>query len=96
MTLTPFDASKYLTDDETIAEFLMALLDSGNTAALLSGLGAVAKARGMTKVAADAGLNRESLYRAFAPGSNPGFDTIRRVMDAVGVQLSVRPTRKPA
>ena len=91
MKIAPFDASKYLDSEETIAEFLSAILESGDQTALLLALGDVAKARGMTKIAADSGLNRESLYRAFSAGANPGFDTVRRVMEAVGVRLVVVP-----
>jgi probable addiction module antidote protein len=58
---------------------------------LLLALGDVARARGMAQVAKDAGLGRESLYKALAPGAKPRFDTIMKVAKALGVRLSAVP-----
>ena len=89
--LVPFDAAKYLTDDEAVAEYMNAVLEAGDPDLLLLALSDVARARGMAQVAKDAGLGRESLYKALAPGSKPRFDTIMRVARALGVRLTVHP-----
>lgn len=86
--LLPFDAARYLTDDEAIAEYMTAVLETDDADLLLLALGDVARARGMTQVAKDAGLGRESLYKALAPGAKPRFDTVLKVARALGVRLS--------
>ena len=69
--LVAFDAAKYLGDDEAIAEYMAAVLEASDPDLLLLALGDVARAKGMTQVARDAGLSRESLYKALAPGAKP-------------------------
>jgi probable addiction module antidote protein len=86
--LLPFDAARYLTDDTAIAEYMTAVLETGDADLLLLALGDVARARGMAQVAKDAGLGRESLYKALAPGAKPRFDTVLKVARALGVRLS--------
>lgn len=86
--LLPFDAARYLTDDKAIAEYMTAVLETDDSDLLLMALGDVARARGMAQVAKDAGLGRESLYKALAPGAKPRFDTVLRVARALGVKLS--------
>ena len=92
--LAPFDASNYLDNDEVIAEYLTAAMEDENPDVLLSALSDVAKARGMAQVARDAGLGRESLYKALAPGSHPRHETIAAVMRAVGVRFTVAPIER--
>ncbi len=87
--LAPFDASNYLDDEETIAEYLAAALENPDPDAFLVAVGDVAKARGMTEIAASSGLGRESLYKAIRPGAQPRFDTVRRLLGALGVRLDV-------
>jgi probable addiction module antidote protein len=89
--LVPFDAAKYLTDDEAVAEYVNAVLEAEDPDLLLLALGDVARARGMSQVAKDAGLGRESLYKALAPGAKPRFDTIMKVARALGVRLTAHP-----
>lgn len=86
--LLPFDAARYLTDDKAIAEYMTAVLEANDPDLLLAALGDVARARGMSQVAKDAGLGRESLYKALAPGAKPRFDTVLKVARALGVKLS--------
>ena len=88
--LLPFDAARYLTDDVAIAEYMTAVLETGDADLLLLALGDVARGRGMAQIAKDAGLGRESLYKALAPGAKPRFDTILKVARALGVKLSAR------
>lgn len=90
-TLIPFDAARYLNDEEAIAEYMSAVLETENPDLFLLALGDVARARGMAQVAKDSGLGRESLYKALAPGAKPRFDTIIKVARALGVRLSAQP-----
>ena len=84
-----FDASFYLDNDEVIAEYLTAALQDQNPDVFLAAVGNVAKARGMTAIAESTGLGRESLYKAFAPGAKPRYDTVLKVLQSLGVKLNV-------
>jgi len=86
--LLPFDAARYLTDDAAIADYISAVLETDDLDHLLLALSDVARARGMSQVARDSGLGRESLYKALAPGAKPRFDTVVKVARALGVRLS--------
>ena len=74
--LVAFDAAKYLGDDEAIAESMTAVPEADDPDLLLLALGDVARAKGMAQVARDAGLGREGLYEALAPGATPSFETV--------------------
>lgn len=89
--LLPFDAARYLTDDAAVAEYITAVLETDNPDLLLLALADVARARGMAQIAKEAGLGRESLYKALAPGAKPRFDTVLKVARALGVRLSAHP-----
>jgi probable addiction module antidote protein len=91
--IAPFDASDYLDNEESIAEYLTAALENPDPNAFLIAVRDVAKARGIAKVAADAGLGRESLYKALKPGAQPRFDTVRRLLAALDVRLDVTPVQ---
>ena len=84
-----FDPSAYLDNDEVIAEYLSAALEDGNPDVFLAAIGNVAKSRGMTAIADSTGLGRESLYKAFAPGAKPRYDTVLKVLQSFGVKLTV-------
>lgn len=90
---TPFDAAEFLDSEESISAYLAALLEEGNPKAFAAGLGDVARARGMSQVARDAGVSRESLYRALSGDGNPEFGTILKVMRALGLKLVTQPVR---
>ncbi len=94
--LAPFDASDYLDSEGTIAEYLTAALENPDPDAFLVAVRDVAKARGITRVAADAGLGRESLYKALKPGAQPRFETVRRLLGALGVKLDIVPPQARA
>lgn len=85
---TQFDAADYLDSDEAVAAYLTAALEDDNPELFLTALKDVARARGMSQLAKDAGLGRESLYKALTPGAKPRYDTILRVVHALGVKLS--------
>jgi len=89
--LAAFDAADYLDSEEAIAAYLNAILEENDDALLASAVGDIAKARGMTQIAKDAGIGRESLYKALRNGASPRFDTISRVLGALGVKLVVVP-----
>lgn len=90
-SLVPFDPVRYLTSEKAIAEYMTAILDTGDPDLFLLALSDVARAKGMAKVAKDAGLGRESLYKALTPGAKPRLDTIFKVARALGVKFSVHP-----
>ncbi len=86
--LPEFDLAEQLRDEEDIIIYMNMVLEDGDTDELIRALGYVAKARGMTQIARRAGLGRESLYKALAPGAQPRFDTIRKVMKAMDISLT--------
>ncbi len=88
--LLSFDAARYLEDDNAIAEYMTAVLETDDPDLLLAALGDVARAKGMAEVARTTGLGRESLYKALAPGAKPRFDTILKVAKALGIKLSAK------
>ena len=84
-----FDASALLDDEQLVAEYLAAALEEDDPAIFLAAVGHVAKARGMTEIPKDSGLGRESLYKAFAPGAKPRYETVQKVLHSLGVKISV-------
>ena len=91
-----FDPADYLTTDEALAEYVSAALETGDPAFIADSLGIVARAKGMAKVARQAGLGRESLYKALSPGGNPEFATVLKVVEALGLRLTAAATRSSA
>lgn len=91
MNTSKFDISDYLDSNEMVAEYLNAVLEEGNNADVITAIGHVAKAMGMTKIAEETGLSRPSLYKALSEGSKPQFDTIMKVLKAVGGQIKISP-----
>jgi len=89
--LKTFDITDYLETDEMISEYLNQVLDDGDSDELIRALGYIAKAKGMAMVAKESGLGRESLYKALSPGAKPRFDTVLRVIRALGVRLHANP-----
>jgi len=92
-------ASKFSPSDcpdskEAIAAHLNEALDSGDSDVLLSALADVVKTRGMSRVASDAGVQRESLYKSLSEGAKPRFETIQKVAAALGVKLVAVPLRQ--
>jgi len=93
-TTKPFDPAEYLDDSDSIAAYMTEALESGDPAFVADALGVVARARGMTEVAREAGVSRESLYRALSADGNPEFATVFRVIHALGLRLCVAPANK--
>lgn len=87
--VTELDPSAFLDNEEAIAEYLTAALEEADPEVFLAAIGHVAKAHGMTTIARDTGLGRESLYKALAPGAKPRYNTILKVLRSFGVRLTV-------
>lgn len=88
-----FDVAEHLDSEEMIAEYINAALESGDVDVLMAAIGDVAKARGMSRVAADAGVGRESLYKTLSGESKPRADTVFKLLRALGVKLQAAPAR---
>ncbi|HNF39189.1 MAG: hypothetical protein BWZ05_01929 [Bacteroidetes bacterium ADurb.BinA245] len=91
MKTSKFEIADYLDNHEMIAEYLNTVLEEGNEAEIVTAIGQVAKAIGMTKIAEETGMSRPSLYKALSEGAKPQFATIMKVLKAVGGQLRVNP-----
>ncbi len=92
MATTKFDIADYLDNEEMIAEYLNSVLEEGDSADLIVAIGHVAKAIGMSKIAEKTGMSRPSLYKAFADGAKPQFETIMKVLKAIGGKINVKPS----
>ena len=92
---TSYDVADHLRTSEEMAAYLEACLEEaqGDAAFIAKALGDIARSKGMSQVARDAGLSRESLYKALSGTRSPDFDTILRVVDALGLQLHVGAAR---
>ena len=87
--LTAFDPSEYLATEEAIRAFLEDAMESGDPKVIAASIGEVARAKGMSQLARQAGMSRESLYRALSEDGNPQLGTVVKVLKALGIQLSV-------
>ena len=87
----PFDAADYLDNEKVIAEYLNAALEDPNPDVFLVAVRDVAKAHGIAQLAKDTGLGRESLYKALTPGAKPRYDTVLKLLQALGVKLQASP-----
>jgi probable addiction module antidote protein len=92
LELAPFDASAFLDNEKVIAEYLAQALKDPDPDMFLVAIANVAKVRGLSQVAKDPGLGRESLYKALKPGSKIRYETVRRLVDSLGVHLTVKAT----
>ncbi len=92
---TRYDVAEHLRTPEEMAAYLEACFQEagGDAAFIAKALGDIARARGMAQVARDAGLSRESLYKALSGERSPGFDTILKVIDALGLKLHAEASR---
>ena len=92
-TTTPYDVAEHLRTPQEMAEYLDAWLEEApdDVSGIAKALGDIARAKGMTQVALDAGLSRESLYRALSADGNPSFATVLQVARALGVKFHAAP-----
>jgi probable addiction module antidote protein len=94
-TTTRYDVAEHLRTQKEMAAYLEACFEeaNGDAAFIAKALGDIARAKGMSQVARDAGLSRESLYKALSGERSPGFDTILKVIGALGLKLHAQATR---
>ena len=89
----PWDAAEHLETEEDMVAYLEAALEEADPALVAAALGDIARAQGMTAIARQTGLGRESLYRALSPEGNPEFATVLKVVKALGLRLHASPAR---
>ncbi len=85
----PWDVTRYLDSDEAMAAYLDFALEEDDPALLAAALGDIARAKGMTQIARETGLGRESLYKALSSEGNPEFGTVQKVVRSLGLKLHV-------
>jgi probable addiction module antidote protein len=83
----PWDAAEYLTTPSRIAAYLEAAFEDGDPGLIATALGDIARAKGMTQLASQAGVTREALYKALSPTGDPRLSTFLGVMKALGIKL---------
>jgi len=86
---TPWDASEHLKTEEDMAVYLEAAIEDGDPVVISAAIGDIARAKGMSQIARETGLGRESLYKALSPDGNPEFATILKVVRALGLKFHV-------
>ena len=86
-SLKTFDIAEYLDDKEVIAEYITQVMQDGDMDEFFEAIGYIAKAKGMSQIAEDTGLGRESLYKSFTSGAHPKFETVAKVLNSLGVKL---------
>ena len=91
MEISKFEIADYLDNNEMIAEYLNTVLAEGNDSDVIIAIGHIAKSIGMTKIAQETGLSRPSLYKALSNGAKPQFETIMKILKAIGGQIQIHP-----
>ncbi len=91
VTFKRFDAASYLRDAEDVATYLAAVSEEGDPVQLIAAMNTVARARNMAKLARDADMTREGLYKALSPDGNPSFATVSKIAKAMGLRVELRP-----
>jgi probable addiction module antidote protein len=89
LTTRKWDAVEYLDSPEMIREYLKVSFEEGDSEQLMMAIGQVAKAQGISEIAKKANLSRQSLYKALSQGSAPKFETVRKVVEALGCKLGI-------
>lgn len=87
--LRPYDVTRYLQSEEDIIGYLNAVLEENDPGLLMAAIGDVARAKGMTQISRETGLSRESLYRSLSEQGNPEFATVQKVLQSLGLRLTV-------
>ena len=93
-TYTPWDSAEFLDDAESVVEYLRAALEESDPAFFVKAIGNVARAKGMSSIAQEAQLGRQNLYKALSGERDPRIGTLMKVLDSLGVQLTVAPSRR--
>ncbi len=89
VTTRDWDTSEYLDSPEMIHEYLRVVMEDGDSELLFEAIGNVAKAQGMSEIARKTNLSRQNLYKALSPNSSPKFDTVKKVIEALGCKLAI-------
>ena len=89
--LPELDIAELLDSEEVMAGYLSDIMASGDSTLIMSALGDIARAKGMSAIARETGLNRESLYKTFKTGTEPKFDTVLKIMSALNLSLKAAP-----
>ncbi len=87
--LSKFDVVDYLKTDKDMAQYLNAILEDGDPALFIAAIGDIARAKGMMDLSKRSGVTREALYRALKMGAQPRFETVAKVINALGMRLAV-------
>ncbi|AEF85647.1 probable addiction module antidote protein [Treponema primitia ZAS-2] len=90
MEVTDWDMADHINSKEEVIAYLEAALEENDMELLLSTLGDIARSKGMTQIANDLNLSRESLYRSLSPDGNPSFSTVMKVLNTLGFHLSLK------
>ncbi len=90
-----YDTAEYLQTEEEIAAYLEAVMEENDPSLLVAALGDVARARNMSQLAKEVGMSREGLYKALSGEGNPGFSTISKIANALGLRLTIEPLSRP-
>lgn len=91
LELKPYDVAEHLDSEEEIRLYLEAAFEDGDPAVITAALGNVARAHGMTRIAADAGISRAGLYKALSERGNPSLETLMAIIRSFGMRLTVEP-----
>ena len=91
--LRPWDPAEHMHSEDDMIGYLNAVIDEDDFTVLMSAIGDVARAKGMTQVARETGLGRESLYKSLSSQGNPEFATVQKVLKSLGMQLRVAPLK---
>ena len=89
VTTKKWDTSEYLDSPEMIHEYLKAAFEEGDNELLMVAIGNVAKAKGMSEIAKETNLSRQNLYKALSANSSPKFETVKKVIEALGCKLAI-------
>ena len=86
------DMAELLENEEIMAAYLSEIMATGDSELIMSAIGDIARAKGISAIAKEAGVNRESLYKAFRPGASPQFSTVLKIMAALKLNLQAVPS----
>lgn len=87
----PYDAADYLETPEDVKSFLESCLEDNDSEFFIQALGIAARSKGMTEISKQTGLGRESLYKSFGKGKHPRFETVLKVIQALGLEFRLQP-----
>jgi probable addiction module antidote protein len=90
----PYDSADYLKTPKDISAYLQAAIDENDPEFFIYALSVAARSKGMSEISQQAGLGRESLYKSFGEGKHPRFETVYKVINALGLEFRLQPHQK--